>query len=432
MESEGTGRVALGRHFRARASAVVAAWRAAVAADPSLKTGASLPRAQLEDHLPGWLDAFAAVLEQPAGAASTRADVAEKADARAHGLQRWQQGYDLHEVTREWGCMHRCLVAEMEHAALLHTGLPAADLAEARLKLADRISDATSASAEQYFRLERVEASGNVRDLERALGDVRALELARAELWQQAAHDLRGNLGVVSNVATGLSFSELPAERRQDFLGRLRNNVEALRLLLDDVTSLARLQAGQELRSVAPFDAAQLLRRLCDDVRPMAESRRLTLEASGPETLQVEGDAVKVRRVVQNLLLNALKYTRVGGVVVTWGDSDVRDEARWRLTIVDTGPGFHSGSVSPLASALSQATVQGHPETGGTSGGVDAEVATSDAGDVMPVPGEGIGLSIVKRLCELLNASVELESAPDRGTTFRILLPRSYAAPPAA
>jgi len=432
MESEGTGRMALGRHFRARASAVVAAWRAAVAADPSLKTGASLPRAQLEDHLPGWLDAFAAVLEQPAGATSTRVDVAEKADARAHGLQRWQQGYDLHEVTREWGCMHRCLVAEMEHAASIHTGLPAADLAEARLKLADRISDATSASAEQYFRLERVEASGSVRDLERALGDVRALELARAELWQQAAHDLRGNLGVVSNVATGLSFSELPAERRQDFLGRLRNNVEALRLLLDDVTSLARLQAGQELRSVAPFDAAQLLRRLCDDVRPMAESRRLTLEASGPETLRVEGDAVKVRRVVQNLLLNALKYTRVGGVVVTWGDSDVRDEARWRLTIADTGPGFHSGPGSPLANALSQATVQGHPETGGTSGGVDAEVATSDAGDVMPVPGEGIGLSIVKRLCELLNASVELESAPDRGTTFRILLPRSYAAPPAA
>jgi len=432
MESEGTGRVALGRHFRARASAVVAAWRAAVAADPSLKTGASLPRAQLEDHLPGWLDAFAAVLEQPAGATSTRVDVAEKADARAHGLQRWQQGYDLHEVTREWGCMHRCLVAEMEHAASIHTGLPAADLAEARLKLADRISDATSASAEQYFRLERVEASGSVRDLERALGDVRALELARAELWQQAAHDLRGNLGVVSNVATGLSFSELPAERRQDFLGRLRNNVEALRLLLDDVTSLARLQAGQELRSVAPFDAAQLLRRLCDDVRPMAESRRLTLEASGPETLRVEGDAVKVRRVVQNLLLNALKYTRVGGVVVTWGDSDVRDEARWRLTIADTGPGFHSGPGSPLANALSQATVQGHPETGGTSGGVDAEVATSDAGDVMPVPGEGIGLSIVKRLCELLNASVELESAPDQGTTFRILLPRSYAAPPAA
>ena len=277
-----------------------------------------------------------------------------------------------------------------------------------------------------------MEASGSVRDLERALGDVRALELARAELWQQAAHDLRGNLGVVSNVATGLSFSELPAERRQDFLGRLRNNVEALRLLLDDVTSLARLQAGQELRSVAPFDAAQLLRRLCDDVRPMAETRRLTLEASGPETLRVEGDAVKVRRVVQNLLLNALKYTRVGGVVVTWGDSDVRDEARWRLTIADTGPGFHSGPGSPLANALSQATVQGHPETGGTSGGVDAEVAAGDAGDVMPVPGEGIGLSIVKRLCELLNASVELESAPNRGTTFRILLPRSYAAPRAA
>ena len=430
METEGTGRAALGRHFRARTPAVVAAWRAAVSADPSLKTGASLPRAQLEDHLPAWLDAFAAVLEQPPGTTTTQADAAEKADARAHGLQRWQQGYDLHEVTREWGCLHRCLVAEMEHFASLHAQLPAADLTEARLKLADRISEATSASTEQYFRLERMEASGNVRDLERALVDVKALELARAELWQQAAHDLRGNLGVVSNVATGLSFSDLPAERRQDFLGRLRNNVEALRLLLDDVTSLARLHAGQEQRSVAPFDAAHLLRRLCDDVRPMAEARRLTLEAGGPETLRVEGDAVKVRRVLQNLLLNALKYTRVGGVSVSWGDSTEPDPARWCMTIVDTGPGFHAGPGSPLADALTQATAQGHPQTGGPAGsGVEAmaEGTPGDEREVIQVPGEGIGLSIVKRLCELLDASVELESAPGKGTTFRILLPRRYA-----
>ena len=118
-----------------------------------------------------------------------------------------------------------------------------------------------------------------MRDLEEALEDVREMEQRRAELWQQAAHDLRGNLGVVSNVAHGLALRTLPAERRQDFLGMLHNNIGALHRLLDDVTDLARLHAGQEQRRVAPFDAADLLRRLCDDVRPLADDKQLFLRA---------------------------------------------------------------------------------------------------------------------------------------------------------
>ena len=90
---------------------------------------------------------------------------------------------------------------------------------------------------------------------------------------QQAAHDLRGNLGVVSNVAQGLTFADLPATRRHDVLRLLRNNVTSLHHLLDDVTSLARLQAGQEQRRIGPFDAAAELRRLAGELRPLTEKR---------------------------------------------------------------------------------------------------------------------------------------------------------------
>ena len=193
-------------------------------------------------------------------------------------------------MTREWGCLHRCLVAELERFTAAHPELPAEVFAEARMKLAEQVSEAMSKSAQRYFQLERVEAAGAVHDLERALAEVRELEKKRAGLWQQAAHDLRGNLGVVSNVAQGLAFRDLPADRRDEFVALLSNNVTALRHLLDDVTVLARLQAGQEERRVAPFDAADLLRRLCDDVRPLADAKKLSLEAVGPDTLNVEGD----------------------------------------------------------------------------------------------------------------------------------------------
>jgi hypothetical protein len=218
--------------------------------------------------------------------------------------------------------------------------LPAEVFAEARMKLAEQVSEAMSTSAQRYFQLERVEAAGAVHDLERALADVRELEKRRADLWQQAAHDLRGNLGVVSNVAQGSPFRDLPADRRDEFVALLSNNVTALRHLLDDVTALARLQAGQEERRVAPFDAADLLRRLCDDVRPLADAKKLSLAIDGPATLQVEGDAVKVRRIAQNLLLNALKYTRSGRVVLSWGEAAPGDARRWRHECRGQRPGL--------------------------------------------------------------------------------------------
>ncbi len=411
-------RAALGAHFKARIPALLEAWQVAIAADPDLKSGDSLPRAQLVDHLPPWLESLAAALAAAPGSQARLRRTDQVADATAHGLQRWQQGYDLHEVTREWGALHLCLVVELDRYFADHEAtLPVQ--AAARATLARFVSEAASDSAAQYFRLERLEAAGTVRDLEAALDDIRELERRRAELWQQAAHDLRGNLGVVANVAQGLAHRDLQAERRDAFLGLLQNNVGALHRLLDDVTDLARLHAGQEVRRVAPFDAAEVLRRLCDDLRPVAEAKRLYLEAVGVATLPVEGDAVKVRRIAQNLLLNALKYTESGGVRVGWDDTAARDDGRWVLTIEDTGPGFHAGPGAPLVSALS--AIPGDPAS---QPGTDDDVRA-----VHQPHGEGLGLAIVKRLSELLDATIEFETAPGQGTTVRVLVPMRYASP---
>jgi signal transduction histidine kinase len=417
-EDVGAQRAALGAHFKARTEALIDAWRAAIAADPKLTTNESLPRAQLVDHLPLWLETFADALitppPRPTAAGGAGASAEETRNAEAHGLQRWQQGYDLHEVTREWAALHRCLVDELERYFAANAGAAPPVQAEARATLALYIGEATGESAAQFFHLERLEAAGAVRDLEEALEGVREIEQRRAELWQQAAHDLRGNLGVVSNVAQGLARGTLPAERQQDFLGMLHTNVGALHRLLDDVTDLARLHAGQEQRRVASFDAADLLRRLCEDVRPLADEKKLFLKATGVPALPVEGDAIKVRRIVQNLLLNALKYTLSGGVTVSWGDTPQRDDGRWWLLVEDTGPGFHAGPGAPLVSAL-----------GATAG---APPAPDDPRPVHQQQGEGLGLAIVKRLCELLGASLELDTVPERGTRIRVLLPRHYAA----
>jgi signal transduction histidine kinase len=202
--------------------------------------------------------------------------------------------------------------------------------------------------------------------------------------------------------------------------------------LLEDVMDLARLQAGQEHRDVKAFDAAVVLKELCERMQPVAAERGLFLKTDGPDTLAVEGDGVKAVRIAQNLLLNALKYTVRGGVTVSWGDSRRNDADRWMLCVTDTGPGFHAGPGAPIAAALEEATEESrHVDQVAKSGPDQApdDTRQSKPVDVRPVNqegGEGIGLSIVKRLCELLDASIELDSTLGEGTTVRIVFPRSY------
>jgi signal transduction histidine kinase len=417
----------LGAHLAKRRDAILKAWREAVKRDPELTTGAALPRAQLHDHIPALLREFERRL---AGDDVSAHPAGEQKVAEAHGLHRWQQGFDLAEVTRELGRLNECIVVELDDYAQAHRDLDFQVMAEARRVWAMQHGAAISASTAQYFELQQIEASSHVKDLEAALSELHEMERQRAALWQQAAHDLRGNLGVVANATAGLASSRFSEEARARFMGLLDRNVDALHHLLNDVTSLARLQAGQEQRRLQHVDVAGILRDLCEAMQTRASERNLFMRFSGPQTLTVEADAVKVRRIAQNLVLNGIKYTRRGGITIEWGDATVKDSERWFLQIQDTGPGFHAGPGAQLAGAMESATGQAKQlDADAEAGRVGEAVSFTSPEDDRPVhqeTGEGIGLSIVKRLCDLLNGSVELESTIEKGTTFRILFPKRY------
>lgn len=432
--------VALSAYLKRRRGVILQAWRAAVMSDPTLTTGTALPRAQLQDHIPALLVDFERKLARGGMAATGGDQEPHQGDAAAHGLHRWQQGFDLTEVTRELGRLNECVVVELEEYAISNPQFGAAAMADARRIWAQQCGDAISASVSQYFQLQQIEASSHIRDLEQALQSLRELEQERARLWQQAAHDLRGNLGVVATATAGLASPLASELMRSGFLRLLDRNVGSLSHLLNDVTSLARLQGGLEHRNLAAIDIVELLGALCEDLQPHAQERGLYLRFQGPATLPVEGDAVKTRRIAQNLVINAIKYTRSGGVTVTCGDCASTDLDRWFFEVRDTGPGFHAGPGSQLAGAIEEATEQARQVANDHATGavthviVDLNEPAPSPEDPRPVQqqvGEGVGLSIVKRLCDLLDATTELESEVDVGTVFRIRLPRSYGGAPA-
>ncbi|MEP7281800.1 MAG: HAMP domain-containing sensor histidine kinase [Rubrivivax sp.] len=416
---------ALAAHLSSRRDAIVEAWRHAVVHDPGLTTSATLPRSQLTDHIPVMLQAYERRLETDAAPEAIRAPDQDES-AAAHGLHRWQQGYDLLEVSRELGCLNECVVVELEDYAEAHPGLDHQVMASARRLWAKVSSLESSSSIAEYFRLQQLEANGHIYDLQQALEALREISQKRADLLHEAAHDLRGNMSVVLTATAGLKKTEVAEVPHHNFLRILDRNVTSLQHLLDDVLNMARLQAGKDRPRVTPVNVGQLLQELCEDMQELACQRGLTLKFSGPLPFLVEGDAMKIRRITQNLVLNAIKYTREGAVEVSWADGAVDDPKRWMLSVQDTGPGLDERRSAPLTNALEEATDAARADTGERS---DNSSSASQTSRRLPLEGgEGIGLSIVKRLAELLDATVEVHSESGIGTTFRVLLPRRYAA----
>jgi signal transduction histidine kinase len=430
----------LAKHLAARRADVLRAWQASVELDTELTTSSNLSRAQFNDHIPQVLDAFERRLQAENLTEREDAFADQKKSAAEHGLHRWQQGYNQSETIREWGHLHCCLLTELEAYERGRAQLPFGVMLFARRALVRLCSEGVCESAARYEQLQRTEAASRVLDLENALQQLQDLERQRAETWREAAHDLRGTVHIISSASTLLA-KEAEADLNRTTASRiLERSVASLRVLLTDLTDLARLEAGQEHRHVTQFDAAEVLREFCDTFRPLATQHNLFLKTEGPPSLPVEGDSVKILRIAQNLVLNALKVTEHGGVRLLWEERTVPGVQQWMLCVQDTGPGFQRHSAAaPLEQALREATAEAHEvearaESSGDAGtGSDPaptlkSQSNSSNANSPGTTGEGIGLSIVKRLCELLDATLELETAPGAGTTFRVVLPRTYSA----
>jgi signal transduction histidine kinase len=426
---------AIASYLARRQADILRRWHSLVDGDQELSTASSISRAQFYDHIPQVLDAFEQRLCARNEEDKQEARAEQKRSAAEHGLHRWQQGYDQLETMREWAHLQMCLLEELERYATEHPDADGMALRLARRALARLCGDGVCESAARYGRLQQLEAASRVRDLQQALAHLQTLERERAERLREAAHDLRSSVGVVRMAAEVLDRSSVSEAARAQMSQALQRGTVALRDLLTDLMDLARLEAGHERRKLVDFDAAQTLREFCEPLRALAAQRTLFLHTEGPEQLIVEGDPPKVQRIAQNLVLNALKATGEGGVRVTWEERTSAEREQWILCVQDTGPGLSSGTAAPLERALKHATEESQEVESAVPAGEPASQRL-DPAPTLPSRssteehhspgGEGIGLSIVKRLCELLDASIELETSPGAGTTFRVIFPRRY------
>ncbi|GAB3343094.1 hypothetical protein GCM10027299_58520 [Larkinella ripae] len=236
------------------------------------------------------------------------------------------------------------------------------------------------------------------------LEELRQQMRQRGQFLRETSHDLRGNIGVISGAASLLAMVSSDEERVQ-MVDMLQRNIGQATLMLTQMLDFARLEAGQEHLQLDTFDVAVLLRNLSEKMLPIAIEKELEVQTEGPDSLLIEGDALKIERIFQNLVLNAIKYTPQGHIRIQWQGS----EEQWVLLVQDTGPGISTAIARQFRTASENAPDRPF----------EFPLTTHD--------GEGIGLSIVRQLCILLKAQLDIESVPDTGTTFRITWPRRYA-----
>jgi hypothetical protein len=393
----------LAAFFRQQRTDLTGRWMKAVSQDEQLGGADRLTYAQLEDDLPEILDAICVALE---AAELDQATPAMGQDARRHGNVRWRQGYRIDELVRELDLFGQVLVDALDEYAGLDPGFGARHASRARRMIDEARSFVAMVSIREVV-LERDrridDYTGRLKhanhELERRQRLVSELYESRMHITRSVVHDLRNFLNAFS-IALQL-ISRAPA-RMDTSVAFATRQAEDMKQLVDQMVEY----------SVVLGDAAPLvpesvnLRDLFDELvttcQPLVEAKGLKFAATcEPAIVSVQSNRLRLKQVATNLLSNALKYTREGTIHFAIG---VTGSDGWFLRVSDTGVGIAPADQARVFEEFERA---------------------ADSG----IPGEGLGLAIVRELCRMLNGTIRFESREGRGTSFEITFPLSLKDP---
>src|SRR4051812_4250849 len=332
----------------------------------SLVTSASLPRAELLDHIPAFVDEIIQALypsAMPLPPMSARAE--------QHGEQRLGLGFDVAEVVREYGMLHECI---LEVAAEAGLEVAHRDQAVVVKWLNAGIADAVS----QYVKQ---------RDLE--------LQRQSSEHLGFIAHELRNPLGSARMAFERLRRKELEESRTVEMLDRgLRRTAE----MIDSVLSHASLKMGVVPR-LAPVAVRPFLQEIEADAAVEALAKEIKTVVMAPEDLVIEADPRLLRSAVYNLLHNALKFSHEQStVVVSAGYAD----GRVSIEVMDACGGLPPGKAEELFAPLVQ---RGENRSG-----------------------FGLGLGIALQAAEAHNGTIKVRDIPGKGCAFILDVPSTATA----
>ncbi len=220
---------------------------------------------------------------------------------------------------------------------------------------------------------------------------------AKSDFLSSMSHELRTPMNSILGFGQLLEYDDSLSDEHKASVNEITKAGQHLLELINEVLDLARVESGRIELSMEPVEVCPLIDECFAMIESLAQKRSIVMSHSGVKNLFVRADNMRLKQALLNLLSNAVKYNREGGNI----DVEViEDNSTVRISVTDTGPGISAEKLPELFQPFNR---------------LDAEDSN--------IEGTGIGLTITRRIIELMGGSVDVHSEVGVGSTFWIELP---------